>query len=243
MAVPSGASPADGLDVTGSQTFTIEKPSAQLDIYMGTVTDLPTSTNPNAVALQQIYTDPPTGNAYGISWYGTITTPAKYASSGDYGSWNWTQLITAQRQEKNNGVYWQFAVNTTNPATVINGWSVLDGTYPYDNSWYAADGTRTGSADSPSQPLDSSTAIREYDVSDSFDDYLMYQPPGSGSLPVPLKLTDWYWEFQALKDDSEAWSTSGKNAQWGFVSDFPAFPTWTFYAAIGHLVYVAPQGQ
>ena len=240
LAVPAGASPASGLDVTPTQTLTVEKPSALLDVAIGSVTDLPTSTNPIGVQLQQFYMYPQSGNAEGISWNGTLTTPAAYVTDGDYGSWNWTQLITAQRQQKNNGVYWQFAVNTTTPATVINNVSVLDGSYPYGYFWYPSDGTRTGNADSPYQPLDSSIAIREYDVSDSFNDYLMYLPPGSGSLPVAMKRSSWYWDFQALKDPTNAWSTSGENAQWGFVGDFPAFPTWTFNAAIGALTYVAP---
>jgi len=243
LAVPTGSSPASGLDVTATQSLTIEKPSAVLDVSCGSVTDLPTATNPTGVQLQQIYTYPQSGSAEGISWSGTITTPAAYVTSGNYGSWNWTQLITAQRQQKNNGVYWQFAVNTTTPATIINGMSVLDGNYPYGYFWYPSNGVAAGNADSPYQPLDASTAIREYDVSDSFNDYLMYLPPGSGSLPVPMKRSSWYWDFQALKDNSNNWSTSGMNAQWGFVGDFPAFPTWTFCATIGHLVYVAPPAQ
>jgi hypothetical protein len=240
LAVPSGASPSGGLDVTATQTLTTEKPSAQLDITIGTVTNLPSLTNPTDVQLQQVYSYPPSGDAHGITWRGTITTPAAYVTSGDYGSWNWTQLMTASRQEKNNGAYWQFAVDTTTPPRVINGTQVLDGMYPYWYDWYPSDGTRTGNSDSPAQPLDPSNAIREYDVSDSFKDYLMYQPPGSGSLPVPLQENDWYWQFQATKDASNAWSTGSKNAQWGYIGDFPAFPQWTFCASVGHLTYVSP---
>jgi len=240
LALPAGSVPAGGLDVTVTQTITVEKPSALLDVAIGTVTDLPSSTNPTDVQLQQVYRYPPDGYAYGITWRGTITTPSAYVTSGAYGSWNWTQLMTASRQEKNNGVYWQFAVNTTTPPTRINNTQVLDGMYPYWNEWYPSDGTRTGNSDSPAQPLDPSNAIREYDVSDSFKDYLMYQPPGSGSLPVPLKESGWYWQFQALKDASNAWSTGGKNAQWGFVGDFPSFPVWTFCASVGNLTYVSP---
>ena len=103
---------------------------------------------------------------------------------------------------KNNGVYWQFAVNMTTPATIINGTSVLDGNYPYGYFWYPSNGVAAGNADSPYQPLDASTAIREYDVSDSFNDYLMYLPPGPGSLPVPMKRSGWYWNFQALTNAS-----------------------------------------
>ena len=242
LAVPSDASPSGGLDVTATQTLTTVKPSAQLSIICGIVTDLPTSTNPTNVQLQQYYRYPPDGNAYGIAWYGLITTPAAYVTSGDYGSWNWTQLITASRQEKNNGVYWQFAVDTTSPPTVINGTQVLDGTYPYGYFWYPANGATPapGSADSPQQSLDPSNAISEYNVTDSFKDYLMYLPPGSGSIPVPLQENDWFWHFQALKNASSIWSTNSKNAQWGYVADFPAFPVWTFCASVGHLTYVSP---
>ncbi|MDQ2800813.1 MAG: hypothetical protein M3Y13_14375, partial [Armatimonadota bacterium] len=84
-------------------------------------------------------------------------------------------------------------------------------------------------------------AIRAKDIQDGFNDYLMYQPPGVGSIEVPLKEADWFWETHAAKDATGAWSTSGENAQWSFGDDFPAFPTWTFYApAGGHLKYMAP---
>lgn len=207
---------------------------------IGNVTDLPTSTNPNAVALEQFYRYPPDGDAYGLTWKGTITTPSDYVTAGDYGYWNWTQLMTAFRQEKNNGLYWQFAVDTTTPWTVINGLQLLDGTYPYGYFWYPSDGTQSISADLPADSFESDNAIRAKDIRDSFADYLMYLPPGDGSLPVPLKETDWYWEAHATKDASDAWSTFGEDALWSFGDDFPAFPLWTFYAPIGHLVYMAP---
>ena len=39
LAVPSGASPSSGLDVTAAQSLIIEKPSTILDVRCGTVTD------------------------------------------------------------------------------------------------------------------------------------------------------------------------------------------------------------
>jgi hypothetical protein len=240
LALPSGAFPAAGLDVTVKRTLTIEKPSDQLNIVIGSVNaepGLPFGTPPTFVELEQYPQTTPSPNACGIQFQGTITTPAAYVLSNDYGQWNWTQLVTTSRQEKNNGTYWQFAIKTNNSTTIINGRQVLDGGYPY-GSWYSANGVQDGNTDSPVQDLSSDPAIREYDVSDSFDDYLMYQPPGANSLPVPLKETDWYWTFQALKNASNVWSVSGRNAYWGFVADFPAFPTWNLYAPDGCLTYV-----
>lgn len=98
LAIPAGATPSADLDVTASQVLSVEKPSAQLEVFIGSVTDLPNSTNPNTVALQQIYTYPSTGQASGISWFGTITTPPDFVASGNFGRWNWTQLIIGQRQ-------------------------------------------------------------------------------------------------------------------------------------------------
>lgn len=236
--------------MTATRKLATDKPSTVLDVYIGSVTDLPTSTNPTTVQLQQTYFPSISADADGIEWRGTITTPAQYVPSAnpDYGKWNWTQLITASRQLKYDDVYWQLAVKITNNNTTttkpINGIQVLDGGYPYDGInggfWYPADGTRDGNSDSPYNDLSSDTNIRAYDIRDSFNDYLMYLPPGNGSVVVPLKETDWYWEVHATKDTSNAWSTFGENAQWSFGADFPKFPTWTMSAPVGSLTYAAP---
>ena len=68
----------------------------------------------------------------------------------------------------------------------------------------------------------------------------MYGPPGSSSVPVPLKETDWYWEFHATKDSIDYWNDTGQNAQWGYGADFPNFPVWTLWAPVDSLTYSAP---
>ena len=242
LAVPPGTFPTAGLTVTTTQTLTTVKPNASLSIIIGSVNTEPGyPSNPTFVQLQrfpqtQPVNDDETTYASGITFSGTITTPSAYVLGSDYGSWNWTQLMTASRQEKYNGAYWKLALTTTSPPTIINNLKLLDGGYPY-SGWYPANGVPTGNSDSPSQGLDPSPAIREHDVSDNFDDYLMYQPPGTKSLPVPLKETDWYWTFQALKNAANVWSTSGNNAYWGYVADFPDFPLWPLYAPDGCFTY------
>ena len=187
LVVPANASPSAGLNISLSPSLTIEKPSNSLNIVIGSVNPEPGYPSPPTfVELEQYPQSQPSGSACGLQFFGTITTPAAYVASGDYGLWNWTQIIKASRLMKNNGVYWQFAVQTTNPSatTKINNWPILDGSYPY-SGWYPPNGNTYNNADSPWQGLDSSTAIREYDVSDSFQDFLMYQPPGVNSLPFP----------------------------------------------------------
>jgi hypothetical protein len=238
--VPAGASPTGGLDVTVTQKLTVDKPNSTGHMWIGHPTDLPTSSNPSEVELQRFYF--PTNNvqARGVEWQMSVTTLTPYAAaaSGDWGSWNWTQLVTPGRQRKNNGVYEQLARTSVTPYQIVNGVQCLDGQYPYGREWFPADGTTKGDADSPDEPLEAGFNVRAKDVLDSFVDYFMYRPPGSASVPVPLENYQWFWEFHATKDNADLWNDTGQAAQWGELGPFPAFPQWTFPLTTS--TYVAP---
>lgn len=54
--------------------------------------------------------------------------------------------------------------------------------------------------DSPSEPLTDPVggSFSRYERNDTFSTYLMFQPSLAGSIPVPLRRTDWYWNGIAL---------------------------------------------
>ena len=80
----------------------------------------------------------------------------------------------------------------------------LDTAYPYGNT-YMADGTTPPitdftSADTPRDgltgtppPNHNSTPRTQIEVHESFETYLMFKPPGSYSLYVPLRKATWKW--------------------------------------------------
>ena len=215
-----------GLPVTVTRDVLLDKPSVELAIQMGTVDDLPDSPNPSYVELRRLYKNEilPDSDAAGIEWTGNVLTPIVYNGYEDVGQWNWTQLVTSMRQVQAGAVWEKIAVGAWGNYKSVYGVQGLDGTYPYAY-WYPADGTDNGNADSPNQLLDSTYNV--VSVNDSFQDYLMYLPPGSNSVVVPLKETDWFWQAHAT-NSAGVWATSNKNAQWGFGNDFPDHPVWTW---------------
>lgn len=252
LAVPSGAAPAAGLDVNVSRDCAVEAPSATLGVHQGSVQV--SGTPPNYVYLGGA---PGRTNDVGIYWLGTVTTPQAFVTSGSYGRWNWTQLITMNEQRMNAGIWEQIA--TTIPPylpapsssySIIYGVRVLDGYYPYPEydprystntgGWYPADGTEDGSDDTPGEDLEPEANITEKTYLDSFNCYMMYEPPGGGSVAVPLRKVVWFWKFHATKSGG-VWSVpvDPTYAQWSFGAQYPEFPLWNQYH-LNNLFYVVP---
>ena len=210
-----------GFPVTATRDVLLEKPSAELSVEIGSVVDFGDPNDPSGILLAF-----PGRTDKGISWTGNILTPIGFCLYEDVGQWNWTQLAVPGRQEVQNGQVKKMMLDSTYPSTPIYGVECLDNSYPYAGEWYPADGTDNGSSDSPGQPFSSDASITEFDVMDVFHDYLMYQPPGSDSVVVPLKKVTWFWQGKGTQTGG-IWSTSNKNAQWGFDGDFPDHPLWT----------------
>ena len=220
-----------GLPITLTKDVILEKPSAELSVQIGSVVDDGNASNPSGITLAL----PGYVGTVGIKWTGNILTPSGFDGYEDVGQWNWTQLVISKRQQIINGQVQQVALDNTDPATSIFGVQCLDNFYPYADTdgWYPADGTDNGNSDAPNAPFTSDASVTQIDTLDSFHDYLMYLPPHNNVVPpsdsvvVPLKETSWFWQGQGLQAGG-IWTTSNKNAQWGFDGDFPDHPVWTF---------------
>jgi len=103
----------------------------------------------------------------------------------------------------------------------------LDGSFPYDSTYYPANGTSTNAIDdSPSQDL--SIAAVSVNVSDHWNSYLMFLPPGGGQW-VPVARMPWTWTASASRSTLlSAWPNppSGSVA-WSTAVSESNHPTWT----------------
>lgn len=227
-----------------SQQLSVEKPNSKLDVYIGAVTDLPSSSNPSYIQLQRFFYPTPSGDARGIKWLGAVTTPSDYIVSNDVGQWNWTQLITPGRQLKRNGTWLQIAMAqpAPTPSLLVYGVQCLDNFYPYAYSWYPANGNANGDFDSPWQQFGADPLITAWDIIDHFDDYFMYLPPGQGSVTVPLTMYTWSWTATATRNTTTAgspWSVSNKGQNCTPAGDYPTHPEWSPPAFVnGNLTFV-----
>ena len=128
------------------------------------------------------------GDKYGIDYTGSVTTPSGWPA----GKWNWVQLVKSHREFHNTtGTHTGMGDGTT---------SKLDTFYPYKPEPYSGNPLVAGSYpadasehidhDLPSEPLFGRVSI---EVHETFETYLMFLPPGSGSRYVPLQQVGWVW--------------------------------------------------
>lgn len=207
----------------GNARCSVRKPSVSLSVQIGSVNDAyGAAGDVDGIQLGGVTVGSVTT---GILWTGNVLTPIGFTGGDDdYGQWNWTQLDTDFHKRLKGGVWETSVLNNTQPPTSISGITCLDNSYPY-NLWYAANGTDQNEGDSPSEALDNDTSIMEIDVLDSFQDYMMYLPPGEDSAVVPLKRIKWFWQAKCVQSGG-LWATSYKDAQWSFDGDFPDHPVW-----------------
>ena len=113
-------------------------------------------------------------------------------------------------------------------------------TYIYNNT-FNADGNQGSlksdiyDIDAPGQPLDD--MYKEYNVkSEGFQDYIMYIPPGSNSIAVPLAYFTWKWNVDVTDIPKpgtwELWgnaSTSGSISSSGTATRQIIYPVWAAY--------------
>jgi hypothetical protein len=208
LAVPSGAHPAGGLNVTAHRNCIIDKPSNTVSVYMGWVQLTQNPQNVFSLILWGAYYD---GDTWGNWWVGAVTTPPVYANPVWPGGWNYTQLWTPNRT----------------PSLWCNGQQGLDTTFGYDPDWpdlYPDNGTVHKTGDAPWETL---LPPRTYvSMNDSFTTYTLYRPPGPDTKLVALKNWGWFAAGEATWNGT-AWILSNAGAQWGFLEDFPRQPIWT----------------
>lgn len=174
------------------------------------------------------------GEAHGMNWSLSVATPTSPAFGT--GSLELVQILTPNDQYDTD----------TNPKVTkydpLNNLLGLDGVYPYASGYETDPPVQAG--DSPGLALIGSTyQAFSADIDDSFADYLMYEPPGSGQY-VPLATFGWYTQGSATIPLTDSWSdyanVNGSDAA-GTVTPSTstnyaqtnAFPSWTRIDAIG----------
>lgn len=119
----------------------------------------------------------------------------------------------------------------------INMRDVDNGAHPFSISGFdneTGDWTRHFAenpyTDSPYHPLEGH--IKTYKVCtvrEAFHTYLMYVPPGAGSIPVPVRVETWNWYGFALKKTDGAWDLVARIApklKDAAATDFPTWGVW-----------------
>ena len=217
LTVPSGALPIAGLDAIVSRTCQVQAPDNTLYANIGVVEGYP-ATFPTRMRLYGGIQYDANGTPYvsGMVWRATVTTPSLYGVGG----WNFTQTVKQT-----------LAVTTT--GNVGHNWSqngveVLDTTFGYEPALpappYTADTTEHIQADMPSSSFNSPrTAVSR---SDSFTTWTLFQPPGTGSVFVPLKSVKWSWKGDATPDASGVWKITNSSASLSPADNFPLHPIW-----------------
>ena len=128
----------------------------------------------------------PTGSQSGIVFQ------ADQPQSGPYGSFSWVQIVqdtvTVLTQ---NGSTTQYSSAPSGP--------LLDTAYPYPNPATSSQGAATPNdleADTPNTPLCNSWGEAARNFSATM--YLMWTPPATNSIPVPLTSINWGWAEDAI---------------------------------------------
>ncbi len=213
--------PSGGLALTvGKQTSAVA-PTSTLVIADGRVQLINPSSRSGAF-IGVYNASPPSSPVIGINWTGNATSPSGYGSGGGWlylqlitlGSNRFTPPTTTESEQCGSGTTWW-----------TNG---LDSTYPYEplddgvNSLFSS-GTDGFAEDHPNFALDAPAT--SYTASQSFEDYMMFLPPGAGSQLVPLKKFTWSWGGLASWNGT-AWSLSSPSHSSTTPVDYPPFPDW-----------------
>lgn len=178
-----------------------------------------------------LYAGGKAGQYGGMSWEATVTTPPQ--SAFGTGRLELVQIATP------NVTY---TTNTNPPQThndPENGQTGLDTSYPYGSLVYSEGSSSSFKTnESPLLSLQATTASAV--MTNQFNDYLLYQPPGTDVQWVPLATFYWgtngsaaipstgNWADYAVRDNGV--DSAGTITPSGTPVDFTAtttFPSWT----------------
>jgi len=254
LAVPSGAVPAAGLNVTVSRNCGVEPPdNASFSAYIpqnahqfpGDENIFQEDAPYNGVGvippLRFYGLDAPGYNSVGIRWDGRIRTSSANPSPwvGGDGGWNWVQKGLVYRYQVRGG---------QNEWSAVNGIEGLDDRYPYEpwpyfsatNSQvgtYSANYTIHTAGDSPATAFLPGTT--EMQANDHFETWMMYRPPSPNtsvddSTFVPIKKIFWQWYGLAQYINGN-WTLTSSSSSWSFGDDYPNFPVWDYVISSANL--------
>ncbi len=165
-------------------------------------------------------------NGVGMYWEATVSPPSTPSPTlFGAGSIQLVQIITPNLSYTKS-VLFGIPYTRNSPE---NGQEGLDSTCPY--GWETVTAPNYSASDSPGLQLLSNTISAT--VADVFEDYLMYEPPGSGQY-VPLAHFNWSTNGNATQPSSGGWAAYSGSA--GTVSpsgsavpftQYHDFPAWT----------------
>jgi hypothetical protein len=138
---------------------------------------------------------------HGIDFSSSLQLPQGFS-----GAAQWVQIVTVNRSFKDtSNNCWQFSATG------------LDTTYPYDSA--------SSTEDSPGSILESDQTTQN--VSDSFQMWLMFRPPGG--IWIPLRVVSWGWSASARQDGSgcSGWTIVSSSKTAVSVSDTTEHPRWS----------------
>jgi hypothetical protein len=155
-----------------------------------------------------------------------VTAPAGYA-----GSFNWGDPSDTPP----GNLFWVQVINSAQWYKTPTGGSQQGDCYTYgvDCGYKPSDyvyDSASFTEDSPKMPLPDCTAYQDYNGTDHFSMYMMFQP--TGGIAVPVEEVDWNWGGDAVPNGNGGWRINGSgilgcpaNGSIGTVE-----PQWTRFA-------------
>ncbi len=213
-------SPSGPLQVKATKTVKLQVPDDTLVVTPGRVEI--NSLDPNTTGLSLWAGGVSSGSGFDL--VGTVTTPSLFPGAG---GWNVVQITHPGRWRTLDDVN---GVAQPEKPWSLNGQTGLDKQFPYDPAptvdtsasqqapGHWLDGAFVDTGDSPGFIVDN--AYKHYRVSEKFDTYAMYLPPGSDVRWVPLKKTTWSWSADVTRPGASwsLWKDSPGNMTAGTVT-------------------------
>ena len=230
------AGQGNSFTITATANVALKIPSSGFYYKTGRVqiNNINTSTYGSGYSL---YAGPTSSVPYGITYTEQVNTPAPFSQGG---IWNFVQLVAP-------GAWYTPAGGTEQPYPVpsstfpvvvnYNGYHGLDTQYPLApgpygtqiTGGYADNNLPFTAFDGPALTSLLDTNVN-YHVSEYFETYVMYQPPGNDSQWVPLTRLDWNWQANdAIPTFWENWNNANDAGTISATQEVnsPAFPLWS----------------
>jgi hypothetical protein len=167
-----------------------------------------------------------------MNFNGRATTPSYFVQSGNYGSWDFVQLVTSSHITATiNGTVEPYPGNFYTPR--------LDNTFPYA-AGETANGNQGTTNDNPYLNFTAAAGLTKITLQYTFRMHWLYLPPGADSKYVSMRSRDWQWACEATAANN--WNPTGTiSVKGGGVTDheisatvnWPKQPEWTQVAQNG----------
>lgn len=202
-----------GATVAGQATFNLIAPSANLIAFTNGPVAVDAGGDIPGGGISLHWGDPPilapTTN------YGIVVWATNIVLNGCPGNSTFLFVQTGTIQAEHN---------YTNGTSLRYSGSGLDSYYPAGNFEAYDEVPLPYYVDYPAEPVAGSAEVWR---SDTFTSYLLFQPPTSNSIPVPLKKLQWSWSGLAQINGADGWEVLSSSTALYNVNVNAGYPTWT----------------